>query len=40
MSDENLKTMDGIIPTETRVAMSCAIKDRMEERVEIVNSIP
>ena len=38
MSDEKLKTVDEIIPSETRVAMSCAIGDRIEERVNRIES--
>ena len=38
MSDENLKTMDEIIPSEARVAMSCAIGERIEERVNLIES--
>ena len=38
MSDENLKTIDEIIPTEARVAMSCAIGDRIEGRVNHIES--
>ena len=38
MSDEYLKTMDEIIPTEARVAMSCAIGDRIEGRVNLIES--
>ena len=38
MSDENLKTIDESIPTETKVAMSCAIGDRMEGRVNRIEN--
>ena len=38
MIDKNLKTMGESIFTETRVAMSCAIGDRMEERVNLIES--
>ena len=38
MSDENLKTMDEIISTEARVAMSCAIGDRIGGRVDHIES--